>query len=211
MGNNLNKPKVAANGKSIKGNSLLNAAKNADYVFISVMGPHASEKPDEIYKRKTADIVKCGKSFWVSKIYNRFIDECKNHKAELGDLYLILVESSGNGKSAVDTKVSKRATKYSEKRTKWEDIDTNISKVTGNLPKNGATAYYFDDIEMCNDSIDLNKYSEYNTSQALAFLRGKSNVFAKKHSTPLPGGMKSHERKIVAVLSLKAPYVVWVK
>lgn len=188
---------------------LLNEAKNADYVFISVIGPHAQESEKEIIDRKALDLDKTGESFWVSKINERFIEDCSrklNGKAG----YLFLVESSNDGKSAADTKVSKAATQYSKDKMNWINIDNKISTVTGNLG-NGATAYYYDSIELFQEQIDLDFYSEEGKREAIKFCRGYSNVFAQKNITPLPRGMKSHVRKIVAVLRLKSPYVVWVK
>ena len=198
--------------------SLLNEAKNADYVFISVMGPHAQEKEDVILKRKTDDIKNYGESFWVSGIDEGFFTECRKVlDGKAG--YLILVESSGNGTSAVDTKFSEPATKYSEDKKEWKDI--RISNVTGNMHKDGTPAYYFDNIELYEDEeapislnyyINLNYYSENdNELEAIKFRQGRSNVFAKKNETKLKGGMKSPNRKIVAVLRLIYPYVVWVK
>lgn len=186
--------------------NLLNAAKNADYVFISVMGPHAQEKEDEIFRRKTGDIKECGESFWVSGVNERFIAECRE-KLNGKTGYVILVES----KSAVDTKSSKPATQYSEDNVNWKDIDDNISPVTGKLPNK---AYCFDDIDYCADMadiIDLDYYEDSIKKRAIKFWLGYSNVFAKKSANKMSGGMKSHERKIVAVLRLKYPYVVWVK
>ena len=63
--------------------NLLNEAKKADYVFISVMGPHAQESEKEIFDRKAVDIDKSGESFWVSRINQKFIEEC-NNKLSLG-------------------------------------------------------------------------------------------------------------------------------
>lgn len=189
--------------------SLLNNAQTADYVFISVMGPHARESEKDIIDRKVLDIDKSGESFWVSRINERFIEDCtRKLKGKAG--YLILVESSNDGESATNTKGSKAATHYSKDRVNWSKIDTKISPVTGNLG-NGATAYYYDGIEMCQEQIDLDYYSEEGKSEAIKFILGKSNVFAKKNKTKQTGGMKSSVRKIVAVLRLKAPYVVWVK
>lgn len=192
--------------------NLLNAAKNADYVFISVMGPHAQESEDMIFKRKTDDIKKYGESLWVSGINERFIAECRKRlNGKPG--YVILVES----KSAVDTKSSKPVSQYSEDNVKWKAIDTNISPVTGNLPNK---AYCFDDIKVYKDQevpislnycIDLNYYSEVDILEAIKFRQGRSNVFAKRNIVKMAGGMKSHERKIVAVMRLKHPYVVWAK
>ena len=189
--------------------SLLTEAKKADYVFISVMGPHAQESEKEIFDRKALDIDKSGESFWVSRINQKFIEEC-NDKLKGKTGYLILVESSNDGKSAANTKGSKAATHYSKDKMNWNKIDTKISPVTGNLG-NGATAYYYDGIEMYQEQIDLDYYSEEGKSEAIRFILGKSNVFAKKNKTKQKGGMKSSVRKIVAVLRLKAPYVVWVK
>ena len=192
--------------------SLLNDAKTAKR--ISVMGPHARETEKEIFERKIHDIVKCKESFWVSRINKVFIEKCRN---ELNGepMYLILVESSNNGKSAVDTKNTIVATKYSEDKINWKTIDANLSHVTGKLGKNGATAYYYDDIELCEKSeeyLDLNYYSEDDKkSVPIKFIIGKSNVFAQKQKVKLKGVMKNSIRKIVAVLRLKAPYVVWVK
>lgn len=194
--------------------SILNDAKKADSVFISVMGPHAQETEKEIFDRKIHDIVKCKESFWVSRINKVFIEKCRN---ELNGkpLYLILVESSNNGKSAVDTKSTIAATEYSVDRIKWKTIDAKLSPVTGKLGKDGATAYYYDGIELCEKSeeyLDLNYYSEYDKkSEPIKFIIGKSNVYAQKQKVKLKGGMKNSIRKIVAVLRLKAPYVVWVK
>lgn len=195
--------------KLTKANSLLNEAINADYVFISVMGPHANEKEDDIYAKKFNNIKMCGKSFWVSRINKKYIEEsrCK-FDGDTG--YLILVES----RSASDTKGAQTATKYSENQKIWEDIDPQLTDVTGDFHKNGATAYYFDRIELCNKpiQIDLNDYGEGNEYvSAIKFRLGHSNVFAKKSDIKMPEGMKSHERSVVAVLRLKYPYVVWVR
>jgi hypothetical protein len=186
--------------------NLLNAAKNADYVFISVMGPHAQEKEDEIFRRKTGDLKECGESFWVSGVNERFIAECRE-KLNCKTGYLILV--NGN---ASDTESNTPATKYSEDKTIWKDIDANLTPVTGKLPNK---AYFFDDIEILKtqDTIDLDYYEDTISLGAIKFGCGNSysNVFAKKNDSQMPGGMKNHERKIVAVLRLKYPYVVWVK
>ena len=194
--------------KSVRANSLLNEAINADYVFISGMGPHANEGEDKILARKANDIKKVGESFWVSKINEGFVEEC-HRKLEGKTGYLLLVESSG-----ANTKTEERAKQYSEDKTNWKDIDDGISPVTGKLGK-GTTAYFFDDIEffdMNDEKIDLDKYSEGNDySRAIKFWLGHSNVFAKKSDIKMPDGMKSHERSIIAVLRLKYPYVVWVK
>lgn len=191
--------------------SLLNEAKKTNCVFVSVMGPHAQESEKEIFDRKALDIDKVGESFWVSKINMNFIEKCYDIlKGKVG--YLILVESSNNGKSAADTKYSKAATHYSYDKMNWSKIDSKISPVTGNLGKKGATAYYYDGIEMCDDWIDLEYYGEVgNETEAIKFILGKSNILAKKNKDKLKGGMKSSKRKIVAVLRLKSPYVVWVK
>ena len=83
------------------------------------------------------------------------------------------------------------------------------------MSKNGATAYYYDGIELCEKSeeyLDLNYYKEDDKkSEPIKFIIGKSNVFAQKQKVKLKGGMKNSIRKIVAVLRLKAPYIVWVK
>jgi len=194
---------------------LLNEAQNADYVFISVMGPHANESESDILHRKYDDIKKAGESFWVSRIFEKFIEESRN-KLNGGLGYMVLVE----GESVEDTKVSVPATQYSEDKIDWKSIDDRISHVTGNLGK-GATAYCFDDMELFEDketpinmnySIDLNYYCEVdNPLEAIRFRQGKTNVFAKKNETKLEGGMKRSKRRIVAVLRLKHPYVVWVK
>ena len=189
--------------------SLLYSALNAKYVFISVMGPHANETENDIYTKKLNNIKICGKSFWVSRIFKKYIEESRRKlNRETG--YLILVES----KSATDTKEAQTATKYSENQKIWEDIDYQLNDVTGYFYKNGATAYYFDKIELCNKpiKIDLNDYVEAKDYlKAIKFWLGHTNVFAKKSNIKMHKGMKSHERKIVAVLRLKYPYVVWVK
>lgn len=197
--------------------NLLNDAKNADHVFISVMGPHANETPEEIYEKKKEDLKKYGESFWVSGVDEKFVMECRGKlNGKVG--YLILVESSGDGKSAADTKSSEPAINYSEDRVNWKEI--KVPSVTGNMHKDGTPAYYFDKIELYEEkeapinlsyNINLNYYSEDGKKEAIKFRQGRSNVFAQRNKTKLPGGMKSNERKIVAVLRLKHPYVVWVK
>jgi hypothetical protein len=196
-----------------KNMNLLNAAKNADYIFISVMGPHAQESENDIFQRKAKDIDDAEESFWVSKINKKYIEECIQ-KLNGKNGYLILVEASNNGKSACDTTGSKHATHYSTDKTNWNKIDDRISPVTGSLG-NGATAYYYDGIELYKDNgdqIDLDYYCEVgHESEAIRFRQGKSNVFAKKNVNKLKGGMSSASRRIVAILRLKYPYVVWVK
>lgn len=188
---------------------LINQAIDAEYVFVSVMGPHAQENENEIFSRKIDDVNKSGKSFWVSKINKNFVEECR-YKLKGKTGYLLLVESSNNGKSAVDTKVSESATQYSNDKVNWKDIDWEISPVTGNLGK-GATAYYFNGIELCNELIDLNLYGEECDDCGVKFTQGRTNVFAKRYKIRRKEGMKSSKRKVVAVLRLIEPYVVWVK
>lgn len=190
-----------------KNKSLLNQAINADYVFISVMGTRVQLNKDALLRRKTNDIKRHGESFWVSGINEKYIKECRGkYKGMPG--YVILVKS----KSKVNNKNLKTATHYSEDNINWIDINANISPVMGKLP---SEAYYFDDIEIINtkNTIDLDYYEDTINSGAIKFGRGNtySNVFAKKSKNKMSGGMKSHERKIVAVLRLKYPYVVWVK
>lgn len=190
-----------------KNKSLLNQAINTDYVFISVMGTRVQLNEDELLRRKTDDIKRHGESFWVSDINEKYIKECREeYKGMPG--YVILVKS----KSKVNNKNLKTATHYSEDNINWKDINANISPVMGKLP---SEAYSFDNIEIINTKniIDLDCYEDTINSGAIKFGSGNtySNVFAKKSAVKLPGGMKDHKREIVAVLRLKAPYVVWVK
>lgn len=190
-----------------KNKSLLNQAINADYVFISVIGSRTQVIQDELFRRKKDDINRHKKSFWVSDVNERFIAECRE-KLYGRQGYVILVKS----KSKVNNKNLKTATHYSGDNVNWKAIGTNVSPVTGKLP---SEAYYFDGIEIINsqNDIDLDYYEDTVNSGAIKFGSGNtySNVFAQKSAIKLSGGMKSHKRKIVAVLRLKAPYVVWVK
>jgi hypothetical protein len=188
--------------------TLLKEALSSPRCIISVMGDHAGEDVDTIFNRKTDDITRVGKTFWLMKSPKarpvRVQEIC-----ESSPVYMIFVEPATKG-GARPTKTGDVAKKYSSDGQTWHPIPEGLSPVTGKLDK-GAAALVFDVMTTAvSGTLDLWSYADFSDLQKpMKFILGCSTVCAvKKNMTSHPGRMKSRYRGIVAVARLAEPYCV---
>lgn len=185
---------------------IVSRALDSDYCIFSIVGPHGGESLESILERKKADIINGNMSFWNVNLSENVIDDIRKTLGKRRS-YVILLEGSSN-----DTKGRDIAKSYSVDNLNWNEIPSNISKVSGNL-SNSATAFVYNNLEtICNTSVDLNLYNEVSdASKAVKFSNFKSTIFARKRKNKRSDGMKNHERNIIGVLGIEYPYVVYLK
>jgi len=188
--------------------ALLNEALLSPRCIISVMGDHAGEAVDAIFSRKTADINRIGKTFWLMKSPKarpaQVQEICKPSPA-----YIIFVEPATKG-GARPTTTEDAAKEYSPDGQSWHPIPEGLSPVTGKLDR-GAAALVFDVMTtVVSGTLDLWSYADFSDVQKpMKFILGCSTACAiKKDMTPHPGRMKSRYRGIVSVARLAKPYCV---
>jgi hypothetical protein len=191
--------------------TLIEEALNCPRCVISVMGDHAGEGVGAIFHRKTADIERAGKTFWLIKSTKarppQVQDICRTNLA-----YAIFVEPATKGGARPTTTVD-ASTEYSPDGDSWYRLPEGISPVTGKLDS-GSAALIFDMITTAvTGSLDLWSYEDFSDAQkSLRFILGCSTVCAvRKDMTSHLGGMISRYRKIVAVARLAQPYCVWLR
>jgi hypothetical protein len=191
--------------------TILEKALACPQCIISVMGDHAGEGADTIFRRKKADIERTGKTFWLMR----------SPKAQPKHVHLIcspvpaytiFVEPATKGGARPTTRED-AAIEYSDDRVLWHRIPSGLSSVTGKLDA-FATALVFDIMTTdISGTLDLWNYCELSdTDKPLIFMLGCSTVCAVRTDTILhPENMKSRYRGIVAVARLTHPYCVWVR
>lgn len=198
----------AINGSNI---DLLEAALACPQCVLSVMGDHAGESVDEIFKRKIADIERVGKTFWL-------IRSPKSRPAQVRDIcnaspsYTIFVEPATKG-GARPTTEEDTASEYSDDLLLWHRLPVGLSPVTGKLDA-GASALVFDLMTTnVSGSLDLWSYEDASVSQEpIRFILGCSTICAIQSNTKShPNRMKSRFRRIVAVARLAHPHCVWLR
>jgi hypothetical protein len=191
--------------------TLLETALASQYCVISVIGAHAGEDVDCIFKRKKADIEQIGKTFWL-------VRSPKAQPAQIQGIcrtvpaYTMFIEPSTKG-GARPTTEEHEAKEYSENKVVWHQLPKGLGPVTGKLD-NGATALVFDMVQTgVGGTLDLWDYGELSDiSKPLRFILGCSTVCAIRGDTKSHRGrMKSRFRGVVAVARLAAPYCVWVR
>jgi len=189
---------------------------NEKYVIISVMGPHAGESEDKIFKRKIEDVNKIGLTFWLIKSYQskpkRVQCFCKKAKTENKDVFCIFVEASSRG-GATPTKTASSAKSYSKDEITWNNLPTGLTPVTGKIDRS-TYALVFNQLELVHDKIiDLWDYADFfNQKQPLKILQGGSTLCAiKKDMSNHSDKIKSRYRKVIAVGKLCEPFCVWLK
>ncbi len=131
---------------------------NGEYIVISVMGQHAGESEDEIFKRKIGDIEKIGQTFWLIKSYqakpNMVQQICQLTKKENMEAYCFFIEASSR-KAAIATKEASLAESYSIDGKTWNILPKGLSPVTGKID-GSAYALVFDQLELVHGKrIDL--------------------------------------------------------
>jgi hypothetical protein len=189
---------------------------NGEYIVISVMGPHAGESEDEIFKRKIGDIEKIGQTFWLIKSYqakpNIVQQICQRAKKESKTVYCIFIEAASN-KGAIPTKEASFANSYSADGKTWNILPKGLSPVTGKID-GSAYALVFDQLELVHGKrIDLWNYADYfEQNHPIRILQGASTLCGiKKDMKSHKDRIKSNDRKIVAVGKLCDPFCVWLK
>lgn len=185
---------------------IVSKALDSDYCIFSIVGPHSGESLDSILERKKTDIINGKIAFWNMNLSKNFINDIRKTLGKR-QCYVIMLEGSSN-----DTKGRDIAKSYSVDNLNWNEIPSDISKVSGNL-SNSATAFVYNNLEIVdNKSVDLNFYNEVSdTSKAVKFSNFKSTVFAKKRKNKRSDGMKNHERNIIGVLGIEYPYAVYLR
>ena len=191
--------------------------ENEQFVILSVIGPHAGETEDEIFRRKIRDISNIGKTFWLIKSYNAKPDLvqqfCRYARAESRNTFTVFIEPSTKG-GAIPTKESSGAREYSEDKTKWTGFPIGLTPVTGKIDGN-TFALIFDRLELLptRTNIDLWNYAGFfNQENPITIRQGGSTLCAiKKDMSRCKNKIKSRFRRVVAVGKLCNPYCVWLR
>jgi hypothetical protein len=191
--------------------SLLDDALSASECVISVMGAHAGEDADTIFRRKIEDCQSVGRTFWVAK-------SAKARPAQVqavcrsGRGFVIFVEPASPS-GARPTTESDSATNYSPDRVEWFPLPGGLGPVTGQID-HSATALVFDRLLSDVDrTVDLWTYADAaDPIKPLRFVPGVSTVCAvRKDMSEHPQRLKSRYRRVVAVARLAEPYGVWLR
>jgi hypothetical protein len=191
--------------------ALVDQALAAPGCAISVMGGHAGEGVDAIFKRKMDDVAAVGRTFWVARSPKARPGQVqKLCAAERG--YVIFVEPATAG-GARPTTVSDSASECSGDRVKWLPLPQGIGLVTGKLD-DAATAFVFDQLTTNAGRVfDLWQYADASgKGSPVRFILGRSTVCAvRADMSANPRRMKSRYRAVVAVARLAEPYAVWLR
>jgi hypothetical protein len=191
---------------------LLEVALVSPNCVISVMGNHAGEGADEIFKRKKIDINRVGKTFWLMRSSKARPAQVQGMCATHIPAYTIFVEPAIKG-GARPTTAEDAAKEYTDDRVLWHRLPVGLSPVTGKLDA-AATALVFDMITTdVSGTLDLWEYGELSdTLKPIKFALGCSTVCSVRKDTQLhPGKMRSRYRRIVAVARFADPFCVWVR
>jgi len=188
--------------------------KKQKYIIFSVIGVHAHESKQEIFKRKIEDINKTGFTFWLYKSIqaNPIIvqDFCRRAKKENEDVFCVFIEPSTPG-GAQPTKINASAKIYSVNNSKWTALPKGLSPVTGDTNK-GAYALILDSLIEIDGIVNLWEYADSLTRKAIKISLGNSTLCAvRKNTIGEANKIKSPNRKIIAVGKLQEPYCVWLR
>ena len=191
---------------------LIEDALEATQCIISVMGDHAGEGVDKIFKRKIEDITKINRTFWLVKS-PKAKPELVQKMCRFDPTYVVFVEPATKG-GARPAIVDKKATTFSEDGFKWNPLPNQLGPVTGKLDSR-AYALVFNQLEIiaAKQEIDLWRYADFaDQENPIKMILGCSTVCAiKKDMKGHPKRLKSRFRHVVAVGLLAAPYCVWVR
>lgn len=185
------------------------------YVVISVMGPHAGESEEEIFKRKKREIGDTGNSFWLHKSYNAKPDVVQDLSKEAlkksNNPLCIFIQASSK-KGAQPTKEAERMSEFSVDKKNWKRIPSGIL-VTGSSKNSFIMIFNKLDIIKRKEFLNLWNYSLFGASgKAVKMALGASTVCCfKESSKDAQNKMKSNLRKVVAVGELTHPFAAWVR
>jgi hypothetical protein len=187
-------------------------ALEATQCIISVMGDHAGEGVDEIFKRKIEDITKINRTFWLVKS-PKAKPELVQKMCRFDSAYVFFVEPAAKG-GARPAIADKKATTFSEDGLIWKPLPNQLGPVTGKLDSR-AYALVFDKLETIDtkQELDLWHYADFaNQEKPIRMILGCSTVCAMKRDMKgHPERLKSRFRRVVAVGLLVTPYCVWVR
>ena len=171
---------------------------------LSIIGWHAGESVDDIVKRKCADVVKIGRTFWVYQSWKAPVPQVQKFGSAFPEPTVYFLKGS-----AFPASTEHRAGQTSVDGKNWEDLPSGIGKVTGKLP---GGALIIGSLSAVSDhEIDLWDYVEHPALQPLKFQQGASTVCALPAQTGQAAGMKSHIRGIVAIGRLAPPYASFLR
>jgi hypothetical protein len=177
------------------------------------MGPHAGESEREIFNRKTEDISRTGKTFWLNRSYRAkpiMVQRlCEEAQREKSDCFCIFIEGG-----AVPIASDESAKQYSKDGLTWYDLPKGLTPVTGKIDS-GAHAPVFDRLERMNNLIyvDLWNYGEFfDQKLPLKTRQGASTICAiKKDMSAHEEKMIARWRRIVAAGKLCEPFCVYLR
>ena len=186
------------------------------YNVFSVMGPHAGENSDAIFKRKIADVKNVGRTFWVVHSHKAKPDMIQSVGASVFEssgepLCAFLFPSSPGG--AFPTKTATAALEYSANRREWVPIPQGMTAVTGKM-SSSTCALVFDQLWLMKSGfVDLWQYADFfDPRQPVIIRQGASTLGVMRKDTSYhPNRMKSHLRKVIAVGRLVHPFAVWLR
>jgi len=190
---------------------LIDDALSADRCVISVMGAHAGESVEIIFKRKMDDINRLNLTFWLVKS-PKAKPSLVQKLCTAGPSYAIFIEPSSKG-GARPTEINQKATEYSEDGNVWQSLPYGLGPVTGKIATR-AYALVFDKLETNPGAIlDLWRYADYENSQMpIKLILGCSTISAVKKDMSIHSEKPhSRYRRIVAVARLAKPYSVLLK
>ena len=179
-------------------------------IIISVVGTHAGESLQRIFKRKKKEIEKAGYTYWLYKSHsakpNTVQKLAKFGKNNL-DCYFISASARSGSRPTKEQGISKY---FSVDGNQWQKIPRDIL-VTGS--SKSAFALVLKEVNLVQRNIDLWNYSSFNDSDNPIRIRlGDSTLTAVKKSSAMhPDKMGSHIRKVIAVGRLISPFSVWLK
>lgn len=175
--------------------------------LLSVIGPHAGESVEQIFKRKIEDADKLQQTFWVFKSY--FCTPDMVHRlCQQRTIKCYFLEPKSRGGSAPTTG-AEVGTEYSSDRRSWTSLPVGLSPVTGKLGRDGATALVLKSIVVSAVPIwiDLNRFNNIANGTPVAFRQGGSTVCAE----PRENSIGQDLRQIAAIAELCEPFCVWVR
>jgi hypothetical protein len=172
--------------------------------LLSIIGGHAGEKVDDIVGRKCRDVVKVGSTLWVYQSSKACVGDVQNFGKAYGNPAVYFLEGSAQSDG---TKHRDEANEKSEDGKDWKPV--GLRNVTGKLPGSALVLASLKTVQNC--KIDLWDYVEFPASTPLRFELGASTVCAIAAPSGQTVGMKSHERRVVAVGQLTSPFAVYLK
>ena len=182
-----------------------------NHSIVSIIGNHAGEGTNEIFRRKSTDIERIGQTFWLVKSFKARPPQVQQFCEAESTVYTIFIESATKN-GARPTTTEDAAKECSVDRVTWNPLPPGMGPVTGKIDGN-ASALVFDELTVVNGILDLWSFADFQNPQVpLKFMLGCSTVCAvRKDMTEHPDKIKSRHRKIVAVARLAKPYCVWLR